>query len=159
VVIATPRTYEVYLPPGGMYAGPAPCVIKTILGSCVSVTLWSPRLAVGGMNHFLLPRGGTRGEGSTRHGESALDLLLLRLGVLGARPELLEARVYGGATIVTALADAATLGARNVEVARTWLDERGIPIVDEAVLGRLARRVQFDVETGEASAVTVGGLR
>jgi hypothetical protein len=49
--------------------------IVTLLGSCVSITVWSPRLLVGGMCHFMLPSRGVIPEGATyagRYGDEAM---------------------------------------------------------------------------------------
>jgi chemotaxis protein CheD len=148
------RAGDVYLPPGLLFAATAPCVISTVLGSCVAVSLWSRRLECGGMNHYLLPRGAAMGgESSARFGETALDLLLARMQALGAHAHELEARVYGGASVVPTLTSTAHLGEQNVEVARRFLGELRIPVVDECVLGRSARRVIFDIATGDARVV------
>jgi chemotaxis protein CheD len=152
----TPRAGDVYLPPGLLYAAGPPCVIRTVLGSCVAVCLWSPRLSVGGMNHYMLPRGGGEPEASPRFGETALVLLLARLHALGAATGELEARIYGGASVVPALRNVAHLGEDNVVVARQWLRLTHIPVVDEDVLGGTARRVLFDVATGHAHVTRLG---
>jgi len=149
------RAGDVYLPPGLLYAAAAPCVISTVLGSCVAVCLWSARLRAGGMNHYLLPRS-VGPEASPRYGETALELLLARLQQLGAVTTELEARLYGGASVLRTLPSTAHLGTDNVEVARRFVREYGIPVVDEDVLGRSARRVVFDVESGRAQVVTLG---
>ena len=69
---------EVTLHVGGVHASSEPTLIKTLLGSCVAVCLWDPRVQVGGMNHFLLPDGdpdGPRDE-ATRFGAHAMDCLV-----------------------------------------------------------------------------------
>jgi chemotaxis protein CheD len=147
---------DIYLPPGLLYAAAAPCVISTVLGSCVAVCLWSPRLTVGGMNHYMLPRGGGELEASPRYGDTALVLLLARLHALGSRTDELEARIYGGASVLPALQSVSYLGADNVVLARQWLQLERIPVVDEDVLGASARRVLFDVGTGQAHVNTLG---
>ena len=38
---------EVYLLPGEVHLARTPTIIRTILGSCVGVTFWSPKLGVG----------------------------------------------------------------------------------------------------------------
>ena len=144
---------ETYLPPGGLFAAPAPCVIGTLVGSCVAVTLWCPSARVGGMNHYLLPHG-PNAEGSMRYGDTALALLWTRLLLLGASPDGLEARVYGGAAM--APVEAMRLGRDNVQLARSWLGTHGIAIVDEDVLGNRARRVELDVTTGAVRVGRVG---
>jgi chemotaxis protein CheD len=144
---------DVYLPPGLLHAGEAPCVITTVLGSCVSVCLWDRQRRVGGMNHFLLPRAPAAGECSTRHGETALALLQARLEILGSSLGDLEARVYGGASV---LGRGFQLAEDNVAMAFAWLFERSVPVIAEDVLGTSARRIHFDVATGDVRMTKVG---
>jgi chemotaxis protein CheD len=142
----------VWVPPGLLHVAHAPCVITTLLGSCVAVCLWSAEPRIGGMNHFLLPRAPER-EGSPRYGDTAMTLLLSRLDLLGGRN--LQARIYGGATV--SRVGAARLGEQNVELARRWLRERRVRVVDEDVFGDKARRIELDVETGDVRMTVVGG--
>ncbi|MGA2108628.1 MAG: hypothetical protein ABSH25_13400 [Syntrophorhabdales bacterium] len=46
---------KVFLKPGEIYVGEEPAEISTILGSCVSVTMFSKRVRVGAICHALLP--------------------------------------------------------------------------------------------------------
>lgn len=46
--------FEVYLLPGEYFVGDARYRIRTVLGSCVSITLWHRPLRIGAMSHFLL---------------------------------------------------------------------------------------------------------
>jgi chemotaxis protein CheD len=150
------RVADVYLPPGIFFAGEAPCTISTVLGSCVAVCMWSPRLRVGGMNHFLLPSRPETGESSPRYGDTAMELLAARVRVLGGGRDVV-ARIYGGAAVFARLSAHMSLGAQNVEAARRWLQRASIPVVDESVGGETARRVQMDVGTGEVLVTSVGG--
>ena len=136
---------EVYLPPGLLHAAVAPCVITTVLGSCVSVCLWDRRRQAGGMNHYLLPRAPAQGERSARHGDTALDLLLARLEGLGCSVDDLDARVYGGASMQ---GRGLQLAEDNVATAYRWLYARAVPVIEEDVLGETPRRIHFDLTTG-----------
>jgi chemotaxis receptor (MCP) glutamine deamidase CheD len=126
-------------------------VITTLLGSCVAVCLWSSDPRVGGMNHYLLPRAPQR-EGSARYGDTAMALLLSRLDLLGGRN--LSARIYGGATV--ARVGAMRLGEQNVEIARRFLHDQRIRVIDEDVFGDKARRIELDLETGDVRVTVVG---
>ena len=42
--------------PGDYYVTREDEVLDTVLGSCVSACIRNPRLRIGGMNHFMLPR-------------------------------------------------------------------------------------------------------
>jgi len=45
----------IYLKPGEMYITEKPALVSTVLGSCVSVTMFNPRLQIGAICHGLLP--------------------------------------------------------------------------------------------------------
>ena len=122
-------------------------MISTVLGSCVSVCLWDRRRRAGGMNHYLLPRAPAPGERSPRHGDTALELLLARMELLGSSIDDLDARVFGGASI---WGRGTQLAEDNVAMAYRWLYERAVPVVEEDVLGTTPRRVTFDIGSGHA---------
>src|SRR5688572_23908338 len=42
--------------PGDFYVTCEDEILDTVLGSCVSACIRNPRLGIGGMNHFMLPR-------------------------------------------------------------------------------------------------------
>ena len=46
---------EIFLQPGEFYFGDAATRIRTLLGSCVAITLWHPARMIGGMCHYMLP--------------------------------------------------------------------------------------------------------
>lgn len=50
---------EVILQPGELFFGKEDVVVKTLLGSCIAITLWHPEQKQGGMCHYMLP---TRGN-------------------------------------------------------------------------------------------------
>jgi chemotaxis protein CheD len=130
-----------YLYPGGLWAEPAPGVITTVLGSCVSVCLWDPQAAVGGINHFVLPLGGS--ERSPRYGNHAVPMLLERVLACGARREHLLAAIYGGASVLAGDTGGPKLGSRNVEVALDLIRRADIAIVRLDVGGRVGRKLTF----------------
>ena len=46
---------DIFLQPGEYFVADAGYQIRTMLGSCVSITLWHPKSRIGAMSHFLLP--------------------------------------------------------------------------------------------------------
>ena len=49
---------DVFLQPGDFHFGAGRTRISTLLGSCISITLWHPARLIGGMCHFMLPSRG-----------------------------------------------------------------------------------------------------
>ena len=139
---------EVTLYLGDVHAASEPTLVKTLLGSCIAVCLYDPVRAVGGMNHFMLPRG-TDGEGaSPRFGVPAMERLIGDLeDVGGARPRFV-AKVFGGAHVLEGEDSSRSVSKRNIAFVRTFLEARGIPVLAEAVGGSAPRHVRFHTAAG-----------
>jgi chemotaxis protein CheD len=139
---------RVYLHAGKVFVSPEPCEVSTVLGSCVAVILVDPVRCVGGASHYLLPFD-DHGR-SARFGNGAITELLARMLALGCRKVDLEAKVFGGASMLSqARADVQTLGSKNVEVARRRLGTEGIPIAAEDVGGYAGRKLVFLTDLGQ----------
>jgi chemotaxis protein CheD len=154
---------EVFLKPGEWFVGDASHRIRTVLGSCVSVTLWSPLLRVGAMSHFLLAtRGGPHPPADAvgldlrrldgRYGDEALRLMLHELARRKVAPATCEAKIFGGGNMFPAQTRGAAgpaVGRRNGEAARQLLQALGIQVVSESLFGDGHRQVAFDIDTGD----------
>jgi chemotaxis protein CheD len=140
----------VRLLPGDCVATAEDVTLSTVLGSCVAACLWDPARRVGGMNHFLLPDEGGRGDGlrSPRYGLHAMALLFARLQALGANAHDLEAKVFGGGHIVRSMT-AFPIGARNARFVLEFLTQAGIRVVTQELEGPRARKVSFHVRSGQ----------
>ncbi|MCX7946704.1 MAG: chemotaxis protein CheD [Hydrogenophilus sp.] len=123
--------------------------LATLLGSCVAVSLWDPKLRIGGINHFLLPVGRSGSwvsEDLALAGDYAIEMLYNALLRQGANPKRLVAKVFGGGNVLaTAGLD---VGTRNVAFAQEWLTRQGIEVVASDVGGPFARRILFSPMSG-----------
>ena len=148
----------VHVGPGQLFASNDGHLLRTVLGSCVSVCLWDFRLRIGGMNHFLLPTSPSKAERNTRHGDVAMDALTDMLRDLGSSLRSLTAHVFGGARIFAGPRSVAVdLGERNAEFALRWLEEARIGVGTLDVGGTVARRVEFSLAEGLATVRKLGG--
>jgi chemotaxis protein CheD len=143
---------DVFLQPGESFVGDAGFRIRTLLGSCVSITLWHPRKRVGAMSHFLLASrgGGAVVELDGRYGDEAMLLLLRGLERNGAAPAECEAKIFGGGNMFPQHHQirGIKVGQKNGETARTLLRNYRIPVVSESLYGVGHRQVIFDISTG-----------
>jgi len=139
---------KVYLHAGQLYASNQPTEIITILGSCVSVCLYDLTCGIGGLNHFMLPNDST--VVSPRYARHAMDLLLQQLVAFGAKRSRLEAKLFGGASVLKSAESSVDLGLRNIEAARARLALDQIPITAEDVGGTRGRRLIFVTSDGSA---------
>ena len=125
--------------------------IATLLGSCVAVCLFDPKLKLGGMNHFLLPSRASSVNDDTDiilSGDFAMEVLANGLFDKGANKSRLVAKAFGGGTIVSSIRMA--IGERNSQFALEWLAREGIPLVASDFSGPWSRKVVFVPQTGDA---------
>jgi chemotaxis protein CheD len=143
---------EIFLQPGEYYVGDASHRIRTILGSCVSITLWHRQKLVGAMSHFLLATRATAhsGDFDARYGDEALELMLRELAVLGVAAGECEAKLFGGGNMFPEhpRSKETSIGLANGEAAREFLRLRGIRVTSESLYGVGHRQVIFDIGTG-----------
>jgi chemotaxis protein CheD len=146
----TEITYASYhLLPGGLFVSPSPHVVTTILGTCVSVTLWDPVKKIGGINHYMLPCWNGEALASPKYGSMAIPKLIERMLRLGSNPRQLQAKLFGGKGSDEVEQDTWMIGKRNVEVAEVLLKEAGIPVMGMSVGGPYGRKILFNTHTGE----------
>jgi chemotaxis protein CheD len=141
---------EIYLHPGEWYFGDEETRIKTLLGSCVSFTLWHPERRIGGMCHYVLP---ARGEGAKgggldgRYADEALSLLVAEIEKENTRPRDYVAKVFGGSHMVDM--GGINVSERNVDAARRLIGHYGFRTGGECLGGVGHRNVIFDIWNGE----------
>lgn len=147
---------DVFLQPGECFAGDRRYTLRTLLGSCVSITLWHPRHRIGVMSHFLLPTRGTcvPGRPDGRYGDEAMLLMHEELARFGIRPQECQAKIFGGARMFPEQARPAAgcVGRKNGEAARRLLRAHGIEPVCEHLFGVGHRQIIFNVATGDVWA-------
>lgn len=138
--------------PGEYYVSADGAAISTVLGSCVSACIRDAGLALGGLNHFMLPgaeRDGGVSSAPARYGVFAMEVLLNHLFKLGARRERLEAKLFGGGRVVASITHS-DVGARNVRFVRDYLAAEGIPVVAEDLQDACARKLVYFPDSGRA---------
>ncbi len=140
---------QVYLHAGDLIVATSPTAIVTILGSCVAVCLWDSVACVGGVNHYLLPFHVER-EKSARFGSVAIPRLVEEVVTAGADPRRLQAKVFGGASVIGAFSHGRKLGDENARLAMESLLALGIPVVEQDLGGSKGRKLVFHSDDGAA---------
>jgi len=154
----------VHLAPGDYFVGDARYRVRTLLGSCVSITLWHAAQRRGAMSHFLLADRPDRPHAPDllrldgRYGDEALTLMLRRLARHDIRPQDCQAKVFGGADMFprTRAARRPAVGRRNGNAATEMLARCGIEVVSTSLFGSGYRVIVFDIATGDVWARQAG---
>lgn len=130
-------------------------VMHTLLGSCIAACLCDPVAKVGGMNHFLLPGKADDKDGNLRYGINSMELLINGLLRNGAARDRLQAKIFGGAKMLSNLKN---IGESNADFARWFLEEEGIKCVNSSVGGTRGRKIRFWPYSGQAQQMFMEGV-
>lgn len=150
---------EIFLQPGELYWGDAGTRIRTILGSCVAVTIWHPKRKVGGMCHIMLPSRAKRQkiapaawETSGRYADEAIALMVNEMAEQKIKSKDCQVKVFGGSNMFPRLnlKTADQIGDKNLEAVLALLKRNGFDIHANNYGGEEARYVIFDVWSGDA---------
>lgn len=134
--------------PGDFYVTCEDEVLDTVLGSCVSACIRNPKLRIGGMNHFMLPRpSGDANDNwdsvagrATRYGTASMEQLINWILKAGGTRADLEVKIFGGGRVLASMTD---VGNHNVTFVRDYLKQEGLRIVAEDVGSTCPRHVQY----------------
>jgi chemotaxis protein CheD len=142
---------DVILAPGEYFVGDAEWRVRTLLGSCVAITIWHPRRRIGAMSHYLLATRRSRPPNEpldARYGDEALQLMANGLAAVGVTLQECQAQVLGGGNMFPSQNLSLQVGQANGQAARAMLQARGVPIHHEDLFGVGHRQVVFDVARG-----------
>lgn len=134
-----------YLYPSNIFVSVEPCLITTVLGSCIAICLYDVKKNIGGINHFMLPLWNGEGLASAKYGNVAMEKLLSEMTKNGANREDIEAKMFGGANLVNLTMN---VGERNAETAVRILNNENIKLVAKSTGGTQGRKIIFDTSTG-----------
>lgn len=141
---------DIDLHPGQLYFSEKPMTIRTILGSCVSLTVWHPNLRVGGMCHYLMANcklNTTKDKMDFRYANNALEYLLTKMRLL-APAENYQLGLFGGSKMFPA-SKSESVGEDNVNFAHRWLKDNSLKLDYENTFGHASRTISLNLNTGE----------
>lgn len=137
--------------PGEYYVTARDMVLVTVLGTCVSACIRDRVSGIGGMNHFMLPDSDADNHSpnsiTARYGSYAMELMINQLLKMGAHKANLEAKVFGGGSVLSGSA-AANAGERNADFVLEYLQVEGIEVAGQDMLDAYPRKVYFFPNTG-----------
>lgn len=153
------RVANCYLKPGDFCLALEPTMIKTVLGSCITVTMYSVRTKIGAACHALLPScredrdyqclPGTC-QNTFRYVECVIPEMVRQFQAQGLVVSELEVKLFGGADMMMGfLADHQRVGSLNVQKAKMLLARMGMKIKAGDVGGAVGRKLIFDTRTGD----------
>ncbi|MBF0285168.1 MAG: chemotaxis protein CheD [Magnetococcales bacterium] len=148
----------VNLEQGELYIGIRPAEVRTVLGSCVSITLYHPRLRVGTICHSRLAERACDqplcGLKICRNlGDYVTCSVMFMLSYFehhGATRQELVVKLFGGANMFNLQKnDEALIGRRNVNAAMALIRRERLHLLATDVGGGASRLLTFHTATGE----------
>jgi len=130
--------------PNEFYVTNEDMMITTVLGSCVAACIHDPVTGIGGMNHFMLPEGDVNSPASAtmRYGAFAMEVLINELLKAGAARDRLQAKVFGGGAVLSAMQQI-NVGERNAKFVLSYLKTEGIRVLAQDLGDKHARRINY----------------
>lgn len=140
----------VYLRPGEFHYAGEPSVVTTVLGSCVSVTMFDRASRTSAICHALLPEGNP--TDAFRYVDTSILKMLRIFSERGVARQQLEVKLFGGSGMLGIARGGkgkGGIGSRNIEIARQVLAAEGLRISAADVGGERGRKLFFYTHTGE----------
>ena len=144
---------DIFLGPGDFYFGDRETRIRTLLGSCVAITLWHPEEMIGGMCHFVVPTRPVPAPDAPldgRYADEAIAMFLHEVAAAGTRPQNYEVKMFGGGKQFAAGHPAAGMAVsdRNVQEGKLLLERHNLSLSAMHLGGHGHRQVMLDLWSG-----------
>ena len=156
----SPETAIHYLKPGGFFFLKKPGVIRTVLGSCVTVTMFARSKGIGAACHPILPEcretkkacyfAGCQDK--FRYVECVIPEMIRLFRKERIKSEDLEVKLFGGSEMITnnnPVPQVIRVGLMNIEMTLNVLHSFDIQPTSRDTGGNLGRRLFFDTATGD----------
>ncbi|PKL19411.1 MAG: chemotaxis protein CheD [Spirochaetae bacterium HGW-Spirochaetae-5] len=136
----------------------SPNTLRTILGSCVGICLYDPKMKIGGLSHIMLPSSKKPSNNLKKYADTAIPLMIEEMIKIGAARDQIVAKLAGGATMFKHSENSlmGDIGKNNILSVREILGQLKIPVLSEEVGGDYGRTIDFYLETGELKIKTIG---
>lgn len=147
-------TIDIFLQPGDYFFGDMATRLRTILGSCVSITFWHPTKLMGGMCHIMLPSRKDRNispEFNGKYADEALHLLMQEMQRINTTPSDYQVKIFGGSDMFANNDDQENkimIGDKNIQAVKQLLMRNGFRVHAQHLGGNEHRYIVFDVWSG-----------
>lgn len=132
--------------------------LTAVLGSCIGLAIFHPRLRLGALAHIVLPHANHQSGPPGKYADTAIPHMLDQLRGHGALPPELKAKVVGGACMFASNGPI-QIGAANAQAVLEALAQAGVRVVVQETGGACGRRVSLDCGSGEVTVETAGAGR
>jgi len=135
-----------------------PDILRTVLGSCVGICLYDPKIKIAGLSHIMLPKLSERNSNEKKYADTAIPLLIEEMKSRGADGARLVAKIVGGSTMfkISGNSMMSEIGKNNIAKVKEVLDGLAIEIIAEDTGGNYGRTIDFYSESGVLKIRSLG---
>jgi chemotaxis protein CheD len=148
----------IYLKSAELHVSDKPSSVMTVLGSCLSVTMFHRKARVGAICHGLLPKCRERAVCSrpcaerAKYVECAIEMMVKLFDDNTLKRSEIEVKVFGGADMFSMRLsgkNSISVGRQNIEIAQQTLEKAGMRAIAMDVGGTTGRKLFFNTATGD----------
>ncbi len=156
---------NVYLRPGEIFISDRPTIVKTVLGSCISVTMFNSRLRLGAICHGMLPECGEMSGSNCacltgfRHVDCSVRKMLEELHSSGILNDEIECKMFGGSDMFKTILgkpNPINVGEQNIIAAYKIMYESNLRLAASDTGGSRGRQIIFIPNSGEVFLKKIG---
>ena len=149
---------SIYLQPGEACFSRYPVVVNTVLGSCLSITMFSKKIKYAGMSHCQLPNCRECNfkcdecKEPYKYVNCTIAQMVKKFESMQIQRKDIEVKVFGGADVLKTTMTGeriSTIGKQNINMALETLAKFNMSVTASDVGGKYGRKIHFLTETGE----------
>ncbi len=140
---------KIYLKPGELVTAEEPVMITTVLGSCISVTMYHPQTGTALISHAMLPNG--HGSKNFKYVDSSIHHMVKYFKDRKIRLYEIAVKLFGGADMFKSSQPKVpnlTVGWQNITVASQILERYDLEPVAKDTGGNRGRKLVFTTNDG-----------
>jgi chemotaxis protein CheD len=140
-----------YLLPGEIFFSDAPSMVNTVLGSCISVTMFSHVQKIGMICHSMLPDSTAvykKDQNEFKYVDHSIEHMHMKFSALQICQKEIEVKLFGGSDMFEYKSKDETVGTKNIYSAINVLQKLGYNIKAKDIGGQFTRKLYFSTETG-----------
>lgn len=147
----------VYLHPGEVFFSKKPYIVSTVLGSCLSITMFCSRTKFGGISHCQLPSFKEAIDDCDdcsepyKYVNCTIIKMLEKFEQLNIKNSEIEVKIFGGAEVLCSpnCSGKKSIGRQNIIIAEKMMKKNNLKIVTSDLGGKQGRKILFVSNNGE----------
>lgn len=140
---------KIYLKPGELVIMDEPMIVTTVLGSCISVTMFHPQTGTAAICHAMMPSG--YGSLSFKYVDTSIHHMVKCFVHRKIQLDKIQVKFFGGADMFKSddsISHNPTVGRQNITVTASCMKEYGLVPAASDVGGMQGRKLVFRTDTG-----------